>query len=343
MESTLEAKISEKVVRKKAMEQWLASVCRLEPDSLALMTGDASFRRYFRLHAKQQSYVVMDAPPQLENCRPFIAISKTLRNMGLHTPEVIHADPEKGFLLLTDFGDATYLRTLMPENMDHLYGIALDALTNLQACRYVEGYIIPPFTADFMRQEWAWHKDWVWCKWLGLSLPLAEPELDACYELLVNSAISQPQVFMHRDYHSANLMVLPNNEVGILDFQDAFIGPVTYDLASLLRDCYIDWPREKVIALAVSYLQRLQERGELAGISSEVFLRWFDWMGMQRHLKAMLTFARKQVRDHQSRYLRYMPRALNYLIQVSHHYPELTRLHDYLRITIQPAMERVNK
>jgi N-acetylmuramate 1-kinase len=194
-----------------------------------------------------------------------------------------------------------------------------------------------------MLKEWAWHKEWVLDKFLGLSSPLAEKSLDACYELLVESAVTQPQVFMHRDYHSANLMVLPEGKVGILDFQDAFIGPVTYDLVSLLRDCYIDWPRERVRSWALFYLQTLHDKGLLSHVDDQEFLRWFDLMGMQRHLKALLTFARKHVRDHQSHYLDHIPRTLGYLLNVSQHYPEFTRLHDYLRVTVQPAFERVAK
>lgn len=345
MESTQELKIAESrnVERKKAILDWLSSTCGIKSASLQLMASDASLRRYFRLFTEGQTFVVMDAPPPHENCLPYIAISKTLRQMGLHAPEVIHADIARGFLLITDFGDATYLSALTAANAEKLYDEALNALALLQTTRFVDGHHIPVFTADFMRQEWLWHKEWVLDKLLGLSLPLAEKELDACYEVLIQSAVTQPQVFMHRDYHSANLMVLPEGGVGILDFQDAFIGPVTYDLVSLLRDCYIDWPKERVQTWASLYLQRLQDSGELLYVNEQTFLRWFDLMGMQRHLKALMTFARKNVRDHQPRYLRYIPRTLNYLIQVSHHYPELATLHDYLRITVQPAFERINK
>jgi aminoglycoside/choline kinase family phosphotransferase len=345
MESTQELIITESrnIERKKAILDWLNSTCGIHSTSLQLMAGDASLRRYFRLVTEEHTFVVMDAPPPHENCIPYIAISKTLRQMGLHAPAVIYADVARGFLLITDFGDATYLSALTSANVEQLYGEALDALAILQTTRVVEGHPIPAFTADFMRKEWVLHKEWVLCKLLGLSLPLAEKELDACYEIIVESAVTQPQVFMHRDYHSANLMVLPQGGVGILDFQDAFIGPVTYDLVSLLRDCYIDWPKERVQTWASLYLQRLQDSGELLYVNEQTFLRWFDLMGVQRHLKALMTFARKEVRDHQPRYLRYIPRTLEYLIQVSHQYPELAALHDYLRITVQPAFERIMK
>jgi aminoglycoside/choline kinase family phosphotransferase len=340
MESTQELKIQEtkKIERQQEMEQWLRSACHLPSVSLQFMAGDASFRRYFRLADGDKTMVVMDAPPPVENCRPYIAIASALRQTGLNAPEVIHADVTRGFLLMTDFGDATYLKTLTAANADKLYGAALNALSILQGCRSVENHKIPPFTADFMLNEWMLHKEWVWHKLLGLSSPFAEKELDACYALLVESAVNQPQVFMHRDYHAGNLMVLPEGGVGILDFQDAFIGPVTYDLASLLRDCYVEWPREQVEHWALSYRQRLNLQTD-----AQAFLRWFDLMGMQRHLKALMTFARKHVRDQQPRYLLYIPRTLNYLLQVSHRYPEFERLHDYLRVTIKPAFERIMK
>jgi len=345
MESAQEVKVAElkKAERQRAIEQWLYSACRMKSASLQPMKGDASMRRYFRISAMDQSYVVMDAPPSQENCYPFVEISAALRKMGLHTPEILHADLFQGFLLLTDFGDTTYLKALTAENADQLYRAALKALSVLQGCRSVEGYIVPPFTADFMWQEWAWYKEWMLNGLLGLSLPLAEKDLDACYGQLVESAVNQPQVFMHRDFHSANLMALPDGNVGILDFQDAFIGPVTYDLVSLLRDCYIDWPQERVRAWALFYLQTLQKNSVFNQVTEQEFLRWFDFMGMQRHLKALLTFARKHVRDHQSHYLKYIPRTLNYVLRVSQVYPELDTLHDYLRVTVQPAFERVMK
>lgn len=318
------------MIRKNAIEHWLSNSCGIHPVLLQPMVGDASCRRYFRLFAREKSWVVMDAPPPQENARSYAAISVALLQMGVQTPEIIAADLDQGFLLITDFGDATYLKTLNSDNADLLYQRALHALSIIQSCNTVPNHTMPFFTADFMLTEWGWHKEWVLEKWLGISLPAhTEKKLDACYARIVESAINQPQVFMHRDYHSANLMVT-HNEVGVLDFQDAFIGPVTYDLVSLLRDCYIDWPQEKVNQWALTYSKILHERGVLTHIDDQTFLRWFDLMGVQRHLKALLTFARKAVRDHQPRYLQYVPRTLTYLLTVSERYPELSCLHDYL-------------
>ena len=322
--------------REQALVNWLRHATDLQTVSIQAMPGDASMRRYFRLRTGSQSYVAMDAPPPRENCQPFVAIARAIQSLGLTSPDIIAADSEQGFLVLTDFGDQTYLKVLNAKNADRLYQNAMQALSILQTCREVPGRVIPPFTREFMRQEWSWHQEWFLEKWLGLSLEKNSQVLTSIYELLVETAASQPQVFMHRDFHSANLMVLPGddkNSVGILDFQDAFMGPVTYDLASLLRDCYIDWPAEQVVAWALQYRQMLPE---LHNVSEKEFLRWFDWMGLQRHLKALMTFARKHVRDHQSAYLAHVPRTLNYILSVSARYPELSLLHAYYADVVMP-------
>lgn len=335
MESANELKNTD---RQQTLNAWLAH-CGIDASAATLtaMPGDASFRRYFRLHTGNDSFVVMDAPPSKEPCGPFIAIAKALRVLNLHVPDIIAADVDKGLLLLTDFGDATYLKNLCDDNADALYEYALMALTILQGCQQVPNHYVPPFTIDFMLEEWAWHKEWFLEKLLGLSSPV---ELDKCYTRLVVQAVAQPQVFMHRDFHSANLMVLPD-AVGILDFQDAFIGPVTYDAVSLLRDCYIAWPEAKVQHWALSYAHRLRELNVL-DVSDEIFMYWFDLMGMQRHLKALLTFARKSVRDGQHHYLQHIPRTLNYLLQVSARYPDFEILNDYYRHSVQPAFDKMS-
>lgn len=339
MESTQQLKIAQLRLteREHLLKTWLHSVCGLTNTNIMPMVGDASMRRYFRVITPKHTFVAMDAPPPQENCRPFVAIANALRAMQLNTPRIYHADVEQGFLLISDFGDATYLQSLNANNADTLYQRALDALAILQTCKHVPGHAVPPFTGDFMWKEWAWHKEWFLEKLLGLSYSDREAELDACYALLVAAAVNQPQVFMHRDFHAGNLMVIPD-AVGILDFQDAFIGPVTYDVASLLRDCYIDWPEAKVQQWVLYYFQQLQYRD----ISPQQFLIWFDYMGIQRHLKALLTFGRKHVRDNQSRYLHFVPRTLQYLVSVTKRYPELKSLHDYLQSTVQPTFERLN-
>lgn len=317
-------------------QQWLNSVCQHGVTSCQAMPGDASTRQYSRVVTTDGSYVAMDAPPP-ENCKSFIAIAAALRALGLHAPEVYAADEQYGFLLLSDFGDTTYLRAMTEDKKvstaDDLYTRALRALHLMQACRRVAQHTLEPFGREWMEREWAWHQDWFLHQFLGLSSSVS-PVVNQCYEQLITSALSQPQVFMHRDFHSANLMVLPNNKVGILDFQDAFIGPVTYDAVSLLRDCYIDWPASKVNEWAGYY-------ANLHAIPAEKFMRWFDWMGLQRHIKALMTFARKAVRDKQPRYLQFIPRTLNYVITVSASYPELNAMHKFYSETVRQALKNV--
>lgn len=324
--------------RKKALEIWLFAQ-GVEAKHLQPMQNDASFRRYFRATTTQGTLVVMDAPPPQENCQAYMMMADRLRRRGLSTPEIIAADPEQGFLLITDFGDVTYLKAMNAENVNVLYSRALEALSLLQGCEEVDA--IPYFSSQWMHQEWAWHKEWFLNKLLGLQLTSTEEKkLNACYERIVNLAIAQPQVLMHRDYHSGNLMVLPEG-IGILDFQDAFMGPVTYDLASLLRDCYVAWPEEQVRAWVYIYWQQLTRLGVLKHVDQQQFLHWFDWMSIQRHLKALFTFARKEVRDHQPHYLKHIPRTLNYVLQTTACYPELSTLQQYMQQIVKPAMKRV--
>jgi aminoglycoside/choline kinase family phosphotransferase len=323
--------------RKEKLLQWLESECGLRPLSIQAIPSDASTRRYFRLQTANHSFVAMDAKPPAENCLPYIAIANALRNIGINTPEIFAANTTQGYLLLTNFGDVTYLKALTTKNADLLYRGAWKVLSVLQNCREVPGLNIPSFTANWMWQEWAWHKEWFLDKLLGLTLSTEEQALDQCYAQIVESALLQPQVFMHRDYHSANLMLLPDDSVGVLDFQDAFIGPVTYDLVSLLRDCYIDWEEHRVYSWALDYWKALRQINVLSHVDSHIFLRWFDWMGIERHLKALFTFARKEIRDHQPRYLSHIPRTLNYLLCISRRYPELIILYNYFNEIVRPA------
>jgi N-acetylmuramate 1-kinase len=328
--------------RKKALLKWLTESCHLHEVSLEKIPHDASFRRYFRVITPIRTYVVMDAPPRYENCQPFIAVAKALKKHGLEVPDVYYADLKLGFLLLTDLGDQSYLKALNANNANLLYSEALQALVKIQACPTVEGLIIPPFNGERMWQEFYCFKEWFLEKLLGLRLGAMQMNLEKCFKLLVESAANQPQVFMHRDYHANNLMVLPDNKVGVLDFQDAFIGPVTYDLVSLLRDCYISWPDKQAVTWALEYLSYLQARGDLLDVSQEEFLYWFDLMGLERHLKALFTFARKYVRDQSYKYLHYIPRTLHYLLTVSLRYPQFKDLHYYLEQTVLPAWDRVS-
>jgi aminoglycoside/choline kinase family phosphotransferase len=314
-------------IRQNTLQEWLTLHFQGLSFQLEPLRGDASFRRYFRVHHGQMTFIAMDAPPDRENCRPFVAIAKALRQLGLNAPDILASDLQLGFLLMTDFGDRLYLNELTENNAEQLYGNALNALAVLQTCRGVSDWKVPNFTADFMRQELELFKEWFLIRYLNLNLTLAtENKLGICFDFLAQTAAQQTQVFMHRDFHSANLMLLSDDQVGILDFQDAFMGPVTYDLVSLLRDCYIAWPDALVEKLALSYKQKIN----LHSVSETEFLRWFDLMGVQRHLKALLTFSRKYCRDQNDHYLQHIPRTLDYVLKVSSRYPECAALHEFL-------------
>lgn len=312
------------------LTQWLQENCSFPIDALQEIPGDASFRRYFRLQSGAQSYMVMDASQQRDCFEPFLAIAKALLTLGVSVPEILAQDLAQGFMLISDFGDRQYLNTLNPSNADALYKTALDSLVLLQACPEVPGWTLPAFNERFMQTELREFKHWFLEGYLNRSFSTQEQNLlKSTFNQLCESAEEQTQVFIHRDYHSANLMLLPTQGVGILDFQDACTGPITYDLVSLLRDCYIDWPEEKVRQWVAYYYDRLRENQLLKTVSCDQFTRWFDLMGLQRHMKALFIFARKYLRDQTPRYLKYLPRTLNYLVKISERYPELQAFHSF--------------
>ncbi len=310
--------------RQEALALWLKAL-NFTDFSLTALPNDASFRRYFRLKTSNSSYIIMDNP-DTASCQPFIALSHALRSHGLNTPDILQHNHAEGFLLLTDFGDQQLLQALNSANMKKLYQKALTVLARIQTCDASTHWPIPIFTADFMYQELELFRQWFLEVYLNLLLsPATLKALSINFTQLAAEIAHQPMVFMHRDYHSANLMLLPNEEIGVLDFQDAFLGPITYDLVSLLKDCYIDWPEKNIQELAFSFRNDIKLK-----VSDELFLRWFDLMGLQRHLKALLTFSRKFSRDHNANYLKYIPRTLNYIKMISAKYKEYQIIHEIL-------------
>lgn len=291
-------------------------------------SADASFRRYFRARTGDASYIVMDAPPDKEDMGPFLKVDAMLLEIGLNVPRVLRADIERGFYLLTDLGDTHYLQALNADTVQRLYGDALGALLALQA-QGPQGGELPPYDRPMLLREMELFRDWLVGRHLGMTLSAEQTAmLDRCFDRLAQSALEQPQVCVHRDYHSRNLMVLPRHNPGILDFQDAVIGPVTYDLVSLLRDCYIAWPRAQVEDWALGYYELALQSGVLRPDQADEkrFLKWFDWMGVQRHLKAAGIFARLYRRDGKPGYLGDIPRTLGYVVDVAARYPELAGL-----------------
>lgn len=317
--------------RYELMLEWLRSVLPGQTLAITPASSDASFRRYFRVYHGDESHIVMDAPPDREDCQPFITIARALRQLGLQAPEVVETNLNQGFLLLTDLGSRLYLAALSESTVEKLYGDALEALARLQQGGDPLTDLLPPYDTALLHQEMELFRTWFLDRHLSLNLTDHEHQiLDRSFALLCASALEQPKVWVHRDYHSRNLMVTEHANPGVLDFQDAVIGPITYDLVSLLRDCYIAWPRERIEAWVLRYYARLRCSGLQGLEDSAAFLRWFDWMGVQRHLKAIGIFARLNHRDGKPGYLGDIPRTLGYVMEVSGRYPELAGLCAFL-------------
>jgi len=327
--------------RIEALERWLSEEVGIVRFSLAPASGDASFRRYFRVSLPDgASYVAMDAPPGQEDCQPFVALAEALGSLGVHVPTVHALDLERGFLLLDDLGTALYLDALDEASVDRLYGDALSALMVIQACGPREG--MPEYDEPMLRRELALFPEWLLQQQLAVALDeSAQALLERTFDLLVSNALEQPRVCVHRDYHSRNLLLTPTHNPGVIDFQDAVLGPVTYDLVSLLRDCYIKWPEERVVAWAMGYFQLAVQSGVLQADDEGRFLRWFDLMGMQRHLKAAGIFARLNRRDDKPGYLKDIPRTLGYVVEVAGRYPELADFGRWLEAEVLTRIDHL--
>ncbi len=302
------------------LKSWLAGVLKTTDFTIEPASEDASFRRYFRVRSNNGSRVVMDAPPEHEDCEPFINIAQLLASHELNVPQVHEQDLSQGFLLLGDLGNTPYLDKLNSQSADSLYADALNALLIMQT--KVPHAQLPDYNMELLNAEMSLFTDWFLKKHLNLQLDSqAENTIADTFKQLIGSALEQPRAFVHRDYHSRNLMMTDNHNPGILDFQDALSGPITYDLVSLLKDCYVSWPHEQVRSWTTNYYTRLRDH-KLAGNDPHQFERWFDWMGMQRHMKAIGIFARLNHRDNKPGYLKDIPRTLTYLLDVSARYPE---------------------
>ena len=299
------------------------------------LAGDASFRRYFRVHLSDprhpQTLIAMDAPPSKEMVTPFVAIAKILQNAKIQAPAIVEANENEGFLLLSDFGDQLLLNQLNPDTADKLYRLAFADLSRIQHCQPT-AWNIPTFNEQVMLDELNLFTEWYLKTHLALQLtPHDQQIIENTFNLLIASALEQPQIFVHRDFHSRNILCLSNENLGILDFQDAVMGPLTYDLVSLLRDCYIDWPPAQVTAWATLFYNDFCHRHYLKNISLAQYLRWFDWVGLQRHIKVLGIFSRLNYRDHKANYLNDLPRVLNYVLTVAKNYSELTEFYNWLQ------------
>ena len=324
--------------RVELLRAWLTNVLGMDSVDIETASDDASFRRYFRVIVEgEKPRIAMDAPPDKEDCRPFVALAEQFGTLGLHVPKVFAQDLDQGFLLLEDLGSTHYLDVLNNETADRLYGDALSALAVIQSIGPRQG--LPAYDAEMLHREMTLFTDWLVGRHLGIALNEADlAMLNESFTQLVSSALEQPQVCVHRDYHSRNLLVCSSPSPGIIDFQDAVVGPVTYDLVSLLKDCYIDWPEERIKDWAAGYFQLAVQSGIIRLEDEGRFLRWFELMGIQRHLKASGIFARLNHRDGKPGYLNDIPRTLNYIVGVADQHPEVADLGQFIRQRVLPLL-----
>jgi len=315
------------VDRKLQLETWLKEILNAVPFTLTTASADASFRRYFRVHLDgdykgYKTLIAMDAPPPQEDCRPFVKVAQMLVDAGLNAPKVIAQDLTNGFLLLSDLGDDTYLQHLNNDTAKMLYLDATNALIKMQLAS--KAHDLPPYNEALLTREMQLFPDWYTTKHLGFSMNREQQGwLQQTFEALNKNILAQGQVMVHRDYHSRNLMVTHENSPGILDFQDAVHGAITYDLVSLLKDAYIQWDEEQVIDFTVRYWEPAKNAGLPVPQDFSEFYRDFEWMGAQRHIKVLGIFARLYHRDGKDGYLKDMPLVMHYLRKVCERYVEL--------------------
>lgn len=302
--------------------------------SLRPASADASFRRYFRVDTPDgQSLIVMDAPPPQEDVRPFVKVAELFSATGVSVPAILAQDTERGFLLLSDLGSTTYLQQLNPDTAHKLYIDAIDALILLQV--QSRPGMLPVYDRELLHRELMLFPDWYITRHLKATLTDAQSaDLNRVFDVLLANNLAQAQVYVHRDYHSRNLMVMNKGNPGILDFQDAVYGPITYDLVSLLRDAYIQWDEELVLDWVIRYWERARRAGLPVSHDVDAFYRDFEFMGLQRHLKVLGIFARLYHRDGKDGYLNDMPMVMDYTRKTAYRYKEfapLIRLLDTLQ------------
>jgi aminoglycoside/choline kinase family phosphotransferase len=330
------------VDRTTQLNHWVKSVLSKTASaeiSLTPISGDASFRHYYRVHIGDSSFVGVDAPAEQENNQQFVALAKLLGDSDLNVPRVHHVDFEHGFMLLSDMGDDLYYAVLVSDKSaaktaDRLYRSAVECLVKIQMIDH-RSCTIPVFDADFILRELALFSEWFIDGQLALD---PYPDFQSVQRLLVDNALEQPQVLMHRDFHSRNLLVTRHNSPGILDFQDAVIGPVAYDLASLLKDCYLRWPDEQISTWVRAYINHAEAAGVLSNTDLNQFLRWFDLIALQRHIKCAGIFSRLFLRDSKPIYLQDIPRVIGYIMTATGKYTELMPFNRWLTKEVLPRM-----
>jgi hypothetical protein len=308
--------------RQQQIDDWLRQLMPGRPFSLAPASADASFRRYLRATFDDgDTRVVMDAPPSHEDVKPWLHVQKLFHDAGTHVPEVFATDLERGYLLLSDLGSTTYLADLTDANADARYRAASDALIKIQLASKPNE--LPSYDRVLLERELNLFPDWYLAKHLGIELSESQSsQLASVFGKIMAANLAEPAVYVHRDYHSRNLMVTEPNP-GIVDFQDAVYGPITYDLVSLFKDAYIHWPEERVLDWLVRYWQQARKAGLPVRADFGEFHRDYEWMGVQRHVKVLGIFARLYHRDGKDGYLKNMPLVARYLRAACERYREL--------------------
>jgi len=330
------------------IHDWLSRDLAMRPERVEPASADASFRRYFRAFNNGATFIVMDAPPGKEDVRPYLKVTHLLETLGAHVPHVHEVDIGRGLLLLEDLGGTHYLSRLNGgDDPERLYGDALRVLADIQVRGEEAAEELPPYDREPLARELALMPEWFLRKHLALDLSVSEIQaIESAFEFLITAALAQPAVFVHRDYHSRNLMVVADRNPGILDFQDALRGPIGYDLVSLLKDCYISWPRERVVRWVSGYRALLRSQGaagiQLGGVDDTEFLRWFDLIGVQRHVKVLGIFARLWYRDGKPGYLNDLPLTLDYVRDACARYVELSGLARFLEERVISELPRAN-
>lgn len=315
-----------------------ALACDAAALTVSPLSGDASFRRYFRVRRDAASWIAVDAPPATEKNAEFVAIASALAGGGVAAPKIVAADIKRGFLLLSDLGDTLLLDVLTADNVDDHYRHATDLLITLQQVP-TQGARLGSYSRQLLWQEMELFPQWFVQGLLQRPVETEERRLlDRIFGLLVSSALEQPQVFVHRDFHSRNLMLVGDEQLATIDFQDAVAGPVTYDLVSLLRDCYVVWPQHRVQAWMNLYCAKAQAAGVLRSVDIRQFQRWFDWMGLQRHIKVLGIFARLYLRDGKNRYLGDLPTVIDYTLDIARRYPQLAGFVEWFEVALIPAI-----
>jgi hypothetical protein len=322
-------------VRFEQLKQWVRSLPGWETADFATASADASFRRYFRANQHGKTAIVMDAPPDKEDSTPFLDVTRRLLQAGVNAPDILAQNLAEGFLLLQDFGDTPLLKQLDPVSVDYHYRDALQELLRLQVANTDD---LPLYNGDRLMAEMELMPEW----FLRTHLQLDEADIPSALIEHTLQQISyevrrQPVTFVHRDYHSRNLMLTPDGELGVIDYQDAVLGPMTYDLVSLLRDCYVVWPEQRVTRWALGFHKQAISAGNIPPTDEHSFLRWFDLTGLQRHIKVLGIFSRLNHRDGKSAYLNDLPLVLSYVLTVGARHPETAALVEWMRSAGIPA------